>query len=61
MPSITLDVSVLTYQYLVELKTQRGSSISFEAVQLLESGIKERTRKKKKDVTLPGAEQDSQV
>jgi len=47
MPRITLDVSILTYQYIVELKRENGSSISFEAVRLLEQAIKERNRKKK--------------
>lgn len=47
MPRISVDVSILTYQYLEGLKTQRGSSISFEALQLLEQAIKERNRKKK--------------
>lgn len=47
MPRITLDVSVLTYQYISELKKENGSSISFEAVRLLEQAIKERNRKKK--------------
>lgn len=51
MPRITVDVSIFTYQYLVGLKDQRGSSISFEAVQLLESAIKERNRKKKPNET----------
>ena len=49
MPRITLDVSILTYQYIAELKKENGSSISFEAVRLLEQAIKERNRKKKKD------------
>lgn len=47
MPRITVDVSVFTYQYISELKNQRGSSISFEALQLIEQAIKERNRKKK--------------
>jgi hypothetical protein len=47
MPRITVDVSILTYQYIEGLKTQRGSSISFEAQQLLEQAIRERNRKKK--------------
>ena len=60
MPRITVDISIFTYQYLEELKTQRGSSISFEAHQLLEQAIRERNRKKKlplqdgsKDVQVP--------
>lgn len=47
MPRISVDVSILTYQYLEGMKTLRGSSISFEALQLLEQAIKERNRKKK--------------
>lgn len=47
MPRITVDVSILTYQYLEGVKTLRGSSISFEAHQLLEQAIRERNRKKK--------------
>lgn len=51
MPRITLDVSIFTYQYIASLKEENGSSISFEAVRLLEQAIKERQRKKKKDVS----------
>jgi hypothetical protein len=47
MPRITLDVSIFTYQYISDLKIENGSSISFEAVRLLEQAIKERNRKKK--------------
>lgn len=47
MPRITLDVSAFTYQYILELKKENGSSISFESVKLLEQAIKERNRKKK--------------
>jgi hypothetical protein len=47
MPRITLDVSILTYQYILQLKEENGSSISFEAVRLVEQAIKERNRKKK--------------
>lgn len=57
MPRITLDVSIFTYQYIVALKDHRGSSISFEAVQLLEQAIKERNRKKK--LPLPGVKDDN--
>lgn len=54
MPRITVEVSIFTYQYLEGLKTQRGSSISFEAHQLLEQAIRERNRKKK-----PNAKEES--
>lgn len=47
MPRITLDVSIITYQYVLQLKEENGSSISFEATRLLEQAIKERNRKKK--------------
>ena len=47
MPRITVDLDIFTYQYLVGLKDQRGSSISFEANQLIQQAIKERNRKKK--------------
>jgi len=47
MPRITVDLDLFTYQYLVGLKDQRGSSISFEANALIQQAIKERNRKKK--------------
>lgn len=57
MPRITVDVSILTYQYIEALKIQRGSSISFEAHQLLEQAIRERNRKKK--LPLPDDKQEN--
>lgn len=49
MKRITVDVSQDTMSYLKAIKKQRGSSITFEANQLIEAAIKERNRKKKKD------------
>lgn len=53
MPRISVDLDLFTYQYLVGQKDQRGSSISFEANQLMQQAIKERNRKKK--LPLPDA------
>jgi hypothetical protein len=47
MKRITVDVSEDTMSYLEAVKKQRGSSITFEANALIESAIKEKTRKKK--------------
>jgi len=49
MKRITVDITYETMSYLEAIKKQRGSSITFEANQLIESAIKERNRKKKKD------------
>ena len=46
MIRITVDVSEETHLYLVSVKGLRGSSISFEANQLIEQSIKEKNRKK---------------
>ena len=59
MPRITVDLDLFTYQYLVGLKDQRGSSISFEANVLIQQAIKERNRKKK---TVPlGGESEKNI
>lgn len=47
MIRITVEITKDTYEYLVDVKNQRGSSISFEANSLVEQAIKERNRKKK--------------
>lgn len=50
MKRITVDVTDETMSYLEAVKKQRGSSITFEANQLIEAAIKERNRKKKSNV-----------
>jgi len=47
MKRITVDITDETMSYLEAIKKQRGSSITFEANQLIEAAIKERNRKKK--------------
>lgn len=47
MRRITVEVSDDTFGYLAGQKDLRGSSVSFEANQLIESAIKERIRKRK--------------
>lgn len=47
MRRITVEVSDDTFGYLAGQKNLRGSSVSFEANQLIEQAIKERNRKKK--------------
>jgi len=54
MHRITVEVTDETMSYLKVIKSQRGSSITFEANSLIEQAIKERNRKKKKDIPLRG-------
>lgn len=61
MKRITVDVSEETMSYLKAIKEQRGSSITFEANQLIESAIKERNRKKKSVSLSDASKEDHQV
>jgi hypothetical protein len=47
MEKISVFVSDETFKYLEDNKKAKGSSITFEANQLIEAAIKERNRKKK--------------
>jgi hypothetical protein len=47
MPRISVDITPETEKYLIGQKLSKGSSISFEANQLIEFAIRGRNRKKK--------------
>jgi hypothetical protein len=57
MPRISVDITPDTEKYLIGQKLSKGSSVAFEANQLIEAAIKERNRKKK--LPLSDASKDS--